>query len=78
MIRMVILIMILMLAGAANAQINHPYNEVGIYTVEQPDGCAAAQIDVPVFAINWDGEMSFCETVPTRDASFGEVKALFR
>ena len=34
--------------------------------------------DLPVFAINWDGELSFCETVPTRDASFGEVKALYR
>ena len=208
MFRMLSVIAILMLAGAANAQINHPYNEVGIYTVEQPDGCATAQVDVPaggefwcylvltnpynealgrpvatvggfefqlglpdgclllgavyppgntvdcfecfpdflsnapmpvtgghltlmqfrilvttaepdflflsplatlqsipgamaftdlddghslqvmhpvsgsfdvpVFAINWDGELSFCETVPARDASFGEVKALYR
>ena len=209
MFRMLPMIAILMLAGAAIAQINHPYNEVGIYTVEQPDGCETAQIDVPamtpftcymvltsphreslgrpvamvggvecrlglpadvyllsisypprstgpcfgdpleilfgaelpvadgqcvlltmglmaandapqfvsllpaqdmppsipgqmsfsdyddgfalepmhpvsgsfdvpVFAINWDGELSFCETVPVRDASFGEVKAMFR
>lgn len=34
--------------------------------------------DVPVFAVNWDGELSFCETVPVRDASFGGVKALYR
>jgi len=34
--------------------------------------------DVPVFAVNWDGEMSFCETIPSRDASFGAVKALYR
>ena len=34
--------------------------------------------DVPVFAVNWDGEMSFCETIPSRDASFGGVKALYR
>ncbi|MFO7608028.1 MAG: hypothetical protein R6X35_02345 [Candidatus Krumholzibacteriia bacterium] len=40
------LITILALAGAAAAQINHPYNEVGIYTVEDPDGCESAQIDV--------------------------------
>lgn len=37
----------LALAASAAAQINHPYNEVGIYTVEQPVGCETAQIDVP-------------------------------
>lgn len=208
MMRMSILIAGLMLTGAATAQVNHPYNEVGIYTVEQPDGCATAQVDVsaggefwcylvltnpynealgrpvatvggfefqlglpdacillgavyppgntvdcfecfpdflsnapmpvngghltlmrfrilvttaepdflflsppaalpsipgamvftdlddghslqvmhpvsgsfgvPVFAINWDGDLSFCESVPARDASFGGVKALYR
>lgn len=205
-----LLSLVMMLAAAgAQAQINHPYNEIGIYTVEQPDGCATAQIDVapmvqftcylvltkpysetlgrpvatvggvecryvlpdglmllsgryppgtfppcfpgpgellfacnvpvvddrcvlftftfmsldgapgfihltplpsyqslpgqmaftdyddedfalhamhpvsgsfdvPVFAINWDGDLSFCETVPVRDVSFGKVKALYR
>ncbi len=34
--------------------------------------------DVPVFAINWDGDLSFCETVPDANASFGSVKALYR
>jgi hypothetical protein len=34
--------------------------------------------DVPVFAVNWDGEMSFCATIPARDAAFGSVKALYR
>ncbi|MFO7609340.1 MAG: hypothetical protein R6X35_09120, partial [Candidatus Krumholzibacteriia bacterium] len=34
--------------------------------------------DVPVFALNWPGEFPFGETVPLRDASFGEVKALYR
>ncbi len=34
--------------------------------------------DVPVFAINWDGALSFCETVPGDNASFGAVKALYR
>ncbi len=34
------------LAAGAQAQVNHPYNELGIYTVPDPDGCAAAQIDV--------------------------------
>ena len=201
-------IVMMLAAAGAQAQINHPYNEVGIYTVEQPVGCVTAQIDVapmtqftcylvltnpyneglgrpvttvgglecryvlpdgllllsgryppgtfppcfpgpgellfacnvpvvedscvlftmtlmsldgapgfihlapfpvypsipshlaftdydddfslqvmhpvsgshelPVFAINWDGELSFCETVPARDVSFGGVKALYR
>ncbi len=39
---------LLLTAVGAPAQVNHPYNEVGIFTVENPDGCAAAQIDVPV------------------------------
>ncbi|MBE0567971.1 MAG: hypothetical protein IH621_18600 [Krumholzibacteria bacterium] len=34
--------------------------------------------DVPVFAINWDGDLSFCETVPLRAESFGGLKALYR
>ena len=34
--------------------------------------------DVPVFAINWDGDLSFCETVPGAGISFGAVKALYR
>ncbi|MBE0567972.1 MAG: hypothetical protein IH621_18605 [Krumholzibacteria bacterium] len=41
------LITILTLAGGAAAQINHPYNEVGIYTVEQPVGVAETEIDAP-------------------------------
>ena len=53
MFRMLSMIAILMLAGAAAAQINHPYNEVGIYTVEQPDGCATAQVDVPAGGEFW-------------------------
>ncbi len=44
---LVICTVIAFLAAAAQAQVNHPYNEVGIYTVENPDGCATAQIDVP-------------------------------
>ncbi len=34
--------------------------------------------DVPVFAINWDGALSFCETVPDEGMAFGAVKALYR
>ncbi len=34
--------------------------------------------DVPVFAVNWDGALSFCETVPDEGISFGAVKALYR
>ncbi|MFO7608027.1 MAG: hypothetical protein R6X35_02340 [Candidatus Krumholzibacteriia bacterium] len=48
-----VLIATLALAGAAAAQINHPYNEVGIYTVEQPDGCATARVEVPVGGEFW-------------------------
>ena len=38
----------------------------------------SGRFDVPVFAINWSGEMSFCETIPARAESFGGVKALYR
>lgn len=38
----------------------------------------SGSFDVPVFAINWGGDLSFCETVPVRNESFGGVKALFR
>jgi len=31
-----------------------------------------------VFAVNWDGDLSFCETVPDQGMSFGAVKALYR
>ena len=34
--------------------------------------------DVPVFAVNWDGDLSFCETVPDAGMSFGAFKALYR
>ena len=37
----------LVAVGTAGAQINHPYNEVGIYTVEHPDGVAETEIDAP-------------------------------
>ena len=46
MTRWLMLIAMLELAAGATAQINHPYNEVGIYTVPDPVGCEAAQIDV--------------------------------
>ena len=38
----------------------------------------SGSFDVPVFALNWDGEFPFGETVPVRDATFGGVKALYR
>jgi len=38
----------------------------------------SGSFDVPVFAINWDGELSFCETVPDEGMSFGSLKALYR
>ncbi len=38
----------------------------------------SGSFDVPVFAINWDGELSFCETVPDEGIAFGAVKALYR
>ena len=47
MFRMLSMIAILILAGAAAAQINHPYNEVGIYTVEHPVGVAQTEIEAP-------------------------------
>jgi len=47
MVRAIPLLIILALATGAQAQINHPYNEVGIYAVENPEGCAEAQIEVP-------------------------------
>ena len=34
--------------------------------------------DVPVFAVNWEGDLSFCETVPDRETSFGSLQALYR
>jgi hypothetical protein len=34
--------------------------------------------DVPVFALNWDGEFPFWQTVPAQDTTFGGVKALYR
>lgn len=34
--------------------------------------------DVPVFAVNWQGDLSFCETVPDEVISFGAVKSLYR
>ncbi|MFO7608029.1 MAG: hypothetical protein R6X35_02350, partial [Candidatus Krumholzibacteriia bacterium] len=45
--RLAALIAVLVLAGTAAAQINHPYNEVGIYTVEQPVGVAETEVDAP-------------------------------
>ena len=38
----------------------------------------SGSFDVPVFAINWDGDLSFCETVPDEGTSFGSLKALYR
>ena len=51
--RMLTICCALAIAAGAQAQINHPYNEVGIYTVEQPVGCETAQIDVaPVTSVH--------------------------
>ncbi len=47
MTRLLTLMLVLAVAAAAQAQVNHPYNEVGIYTVERPDGCEGAQVDIP-------------------------------
>ena len=46
--RGLVLALLTALAAGATAQINHPYNEVGIYTVERPDGCETAEVTVPV------------------------------
>ncbi len=47
MTRLLTVLLVLTAAASAHAQVNHPYNEVGIYTVDNPDGCSAAQVDAP-------------------------------
>jgi len=51
MIKLFTCLALLALAAGAQAQINHPYNELGIYAVPDPDGCATAQIDVPPLTV---------------------------
>jgi hypothetical protein len=51
-----------------------PDDDLSLHVMHPVSG----SFEVPVFAINWYGEMSFCETIPARAKSFGGVKALYR